>query len=773
MPDPRGVGPRDGREDPAVRVRTAKKLRNTGSMRKKGRKEKNMKLKKLLAIAMTAAMVMSMSAPAFAESTVPPTGVLGEDSGKGSISVSNPQEGETYSIYRLFELASFTDTDTASGVHNTDTESEAYSYVIDFNSGWKTFLTNYGPDGANSETPYAVLTTETDAAKKAAAYFIIEAEAITIKGPEGTNVTTYHAIQATENFSNQYDVSTDEYPYNTTDYTAAGVSVIQNFAQEALKYAAANNLTKATNVSGTAQDDITAAAEEDVAWANMPLGYYLVGTTMGTLVALDTNNPDVEVFEKNEIPTLEKKVLKKGSEAGSYEADSLVDVGTEGVWFEDTDGDIGDYVQFKTVIKAMQGAKGYTLHDVMETGLTFVNEKADTATNMYDDEGVLSDDKYDYTLKVYLVRKEGSGDSAANESYLIPASVTVGNDAKTNYELKNSGLNDGCDFEIEFKDADGEAAGNNKVIFYDADGNALDVKDNDKIVVTYWARINEDAHIYDDTESNGTETTVNDNSGDALDKQRYSDANTDKRNTNNTILTYGAHSSTTWEESTVTTYQLDVVKTKENNHLLEGAIFSLYKATKAESGDGDYEGYNKGANALVFNMKRVQGEDYDTYSYAGDAVTAPDTGNSQVNHLVSTEDGQIHVEGLEEGWYLLYEDTAPTGYNKLSHPILIYITGDKDNDGTTVNSSGSKEGYLDVTVTLNDGTSGTSSNIDPDAKITDSGLHTSDGVGIVNKTGTELPSTGGIGTTIFYVIGSILVVGAGLILVAKRRMSMN
>ena len=44
---------------------------------------------------------------------------------------------------------------------------------------------------------------------------------------------------------------------------------------------------------------------------------------------------------------------------------------------------------------------------------------------------------------------------------------------------------------------------------------------------------------------------------------------------------------------------------------------------------------------------------------------------------------------------------------------------------------------------------------------------------IVNTKGTELPSTGGIGTTIFYVIGAILVLGAGILLVTRRRMNAN
>ena len=44
---------------------------------------------------------------------------------------------------------------------------------------------------------------------------------------------------------------------------------------------------------------------------------------------------------------------------------------------------------------------------------------------------------------------------------------------------------------------------------------------------------------------------------------------------------------------------------------------------------------------------------------------------------------------------------------------------------------------------------------------------------VVNESGAVLPSTGGIGTTIFYIIGAILVLGAGILLVTRRRMNAN
>ena len=61
-----------------------------------------------------------------------------------------------------------------------------------------------------------------------------------------------------------------------------------------------------------------------------------------------------------------------------------------------------------------------------------------------------------------------------------------------------------------------------------------------------------------------------------------------------------------------------------------------------------------------------------------------------------------------------------------------------------------------------------------DANLTstiENGKWTAGGVHVVNNTGAELPSTGGIGTTIFYIVGAVLVLGASVLLVTKRRMN--
>lgn len=80
----------------------------------------------------------------------------------------------------------------------------------------------------------------------------------------------------------------------------------------------------------------------------------------------------------------------------------------------------------------------------------------------------------------------------------------------------------------------------------------------------------------------------------------------------------------------------------------------------------------------------------------------------------------------------MVEKKAPKGYNKLSAPVEITI----GNEG--------RVSYNTVT----------------NAKW----------VKVENKTGSILPSTGGMGTTLFYIFGAILVIGSGVVLITKKRM---
>lgn len=120
--------------------------------------------------------------------------------------------------------------------------------------------------------------------------------------------------------------------------------------------------------------------------------------------------------------------------------------------------------------------------------------------------------------------------------------------------------------------------------------------------------------------------------------------------------------------------------------------------------------------------------------------------------------GKINLDGLGAGTYYLTETKAPDGYNLLKAPVKIVIT--ETTDATT--------GETTLTVQIPELNEDGSVKEDADGNEV---LMLANPVKVQNMTGAELPSTGGIGTTIFYVLGGILVVGAGILLVVKKRMS--
>ena len=123
-----------------------------------------------------------------------------------------------------------------------------------------------------------------------------------------------------------------------------------------------------------------------------------------------------------------------------------------------------------------------------------------------------------------------------------------------------------------------------------------------------------------------------------------------------------------------------------------------------------------------------------TYRYAS-------TGGN--NELVSAEDGMININGLKSGTYYLKETKAPDGYNLLKTPIKIIVTGDA--------ATGKPVIKVD--------TNGTATVVKK--------------VEVQNNKGSLLPSTGGMGTTLIYVVGSILVLASGIVLFSKRKEGTN
>ena len=186
-------------------------------------------------------------------------------------------------------------------------------------------------------------------------------------------------------------------------------------------------------------------------------------------------------------------------------------------------------------------------------------------------------------------------------------------------------------------------------------------------------------------------------------------------NVNTAYMTYGAQGQTADATTTTYTYGFDLVKTtlvgdpgQEAHKLLNGAAFKLYNA-------------KKGGNEI----KLIQQADGSYHPLVGQENAA--------DRIDMTQTAKVRINGLDNGTYYLEEVQAPAGYNKVKERIEVKIEN---------------------------------ANLDADVNDTD---YTSGGIEVVNRTGAELPSTGGMGTTMFYVLGAVLVLGAAIALVAKRR----
>lgn len=188
----------------------------------------------------------------------------------------------------------------------------------------------------------------------------------------------------------------------------------------------------------------------------------------------------------------------------------------------------------------------------------------------------------------------------------------------------------------------------------------------------------------------------------------------------------------------IKTYYFDLVKTNSQNALLDGAQFKLYDAAT--------EG-----NEIQLTLI----EDTTNGNYYRPAVES-----ETVAQAIEVSNGQIKIKGLSaEKTYYLQETAAPAGYNLLTERVAVSLTTLKDTEEQ--NPDGTQKQITvgtDLKATVTPGTGD------------ELGTWTEGGVQVINLTGAELPETGGMGTTLFYAVGGLLVVGAGVLLIVKKRM---
>lgn len=199
-------------------------------------------------------------------------------------------------------------------------------------------------------------------------------------------------------------------------------------------------------------------------------------------------------------------------------------------------------------------------------------------------------------------------------------------------------------------------------------------------------------------------------------------------------------------------YQSSSTNTTHTN-ALAGAVFGLFKTRDA-------------ANAYKNDGSEI------TSKAAGDAVNMYT--NANFNGVVTTDaKGFMEINGLDAGTYYLKELKAPTGFIKDQDVHEIVISATYGTETVTENGYTFDLPVLESYTITVDGTENSYSMTLDGSDITTSAIIKESNSLLNNTKGIELPSTGGMGTTLFYIIGAVLVLGAGILLVTRRRMSAN
>ena len=272
--------------------------------------------------------------------------------------------------------------------------------------------------------------------------------------------------------------------------------------------------------------------------------------------------------------------------------------------------------------------------------------------------------------------------------------------------------------------------------------------DNAEVVVVYTATLNENAATGSDANTNTLQLTYSNNPSDSS-------------------------STDTSEEDKVYvyTFKLTVNKVDEEDNALSGAGFTLYE--KVESSTDDDGNVKITVDGVTYtqttdsdgNTTWMNGDsELDREVYInGDYYYVAVGGEIKVEE-VKDENGEIssysaNFTGLDLGSYVLVETTTPDGYNT-ADPICFTISADLGKEVTDDEGDTEYDNSEDGSIS---NISGNNDNINVNEETGD--LTTT----VMNNTGNELPETGGMGTTLIYIIGAALIVGACVALIVSRK----
>lgn len=648
----------------------------------------------------------------------------------------------------------------------------------------------------------------TVAGKKFTAYKILDLKMV---GDDGYVYTVPEALK--DFYAERFAIPADagDFDYRVTQKIRAmqeNSDDLFAFAADALKAAKAAN--EAESGSILTQSVTGSEGNTFVTISDLPYGYYVVEDEGAaepiSALFLDTVDPDMIVTLKAHKPTVDKNI----------DGDNDTDDSTSGNVKNNNEA-IGDKVPYKVTTK-VPDMTGYTkyyfvLSDTLSKGLTFNDDvlitldgttltrvymKAETAeveengethtkttVTYYSDEAL--QEKIDYPQNAYTVTKTENADGTTaveivflnfiqykdqkGTDIVVTYSATLnknavigtaGNENTVKLDYSNN-PNKKVDGEPDNPDKPSEPVGETpnsvtrtfvtgiELIKVDPAGNRLTgaeftiTGEKTNIVLvsedvytenvngTYW-KLKDGSYTTDDPATSG------------MDQSKYEDTST-------------KYCKTTTTEEKAVVYVEDV-----NGEYWQLKNGSYTKTAPTIDTSAKYEDTNKKYSKHTTDLYIGDNENGTYWKLKDGTYTDVEPTEENKTDYASTtikyrkvvekidargtvgEDGVLRFEGLSAGTYTIKEIKAPEGYNLLKDPIDVTITWKAPTESATTCTWTAAGGGATV----------------------ENGIVK---IKVENKTGSILPTTGGIGTTIFYVLGSILLVGAAIMLIVRRRMS--
>ena len=619
----------------------------------------------------------------------------------GSITITNATPGEDYSLYKIFD---------ASVKKNADGTTEAVSYSIDSNNNpYFTYL--FGADGKTANELF-----------------------------------TYNPNATTGNILVNESATPDELiKYLTKMVEKANVDPIQKVDNFQLHQEA---------------NDTDPTDDDDLVFSGLDSGYYLITSSLGAAVTINSNTPHVKVIDKNQVPGTE---FDKQVQTG-------VDADGNPIWGDSNSASIGDQVNYRISVNTTnydgdQKIKYYQFHD----------EKGDAIWAEFN------------SIEVFVGGKE-----LPRGYYLSQGGVNTNNWLLLGDE--DNGCSDGWDNLGENERTPENAQWFLVHLGYDKfritipwlEGHTLvENKDTAGNIVSYTLKFAEDAEPKYQSPST-LEVTYR-----AAVEANAAIGTTDHGNRFNK-----AHGSWTTEYETgntpddqVTTFVYGIGLLKDDSQTrknLAGATFEVYKTYYVDdNGNAVYEdpvyviptGIDGvyAVDSLGTDLDKISGDHKQTtrayYQYLRDPdgnfiLTDKDNpeskvenaalaaqGTTQTNKVVSQVNGKLAILGLAAGEYYLIEKVPPEGYNALQNHVVLKAGDDTRSFAVYADENG------DVAdIQAEDGT-----HKEYTYQLTHTVVH--------NSKGAILPATGGEGRIMLISFGTMLAIGFAILLITQKKMS--